>query len=156
MDKSAEIQKGGALMGTNNNKDDHEKRSVGFIEAIGLASAIEAADTAVKAANVKLLGYEYAGYDARIVVKVEGKIGDVKAAIAAASQATHKVKGSLSGYQSVLCKGALDGAVYNTLVHNALTIGDELQVASGKRPQGTGKTGKRVGRWNPVGAYIFE
>ncbi|MDO4975947.1 MAG: BMC domain-containing protein [Eubacteriales bacterium] len=136
--------------------DQKEKRSVGFIEAIGLASAIEAADTAVKAANVTLLGYEYSGYDARIVVKIEGKIGDVKAAIAAASAATHKVQGSLSGYQSVLSKGALDGSVYHTLVRNAQTIGDELQVKSGKRPQGTSRKGKRVGRWNPVGAYITE
>ncbi len=133
-----------------------EKRSVGFIEAIGLASAIEAADTAVKAANVTLLGYEYSGYDARIVVKVEGKIGDVKAAIAAASRATQKVQGSLSGYQSILCKGALDGKVYDTLVHNKNTIGDELQIKSGHRPQGTGRKGKRVGKWNPVGAYITE
>ncbi len=132
------------------------KRSVGFIEAIGLASAIEAADTAVKAANVTLLGYEYAGYNARIVVKVEGKIGDVKTAIAAASKATEKVNGSLSGYQSTLCKGALDGSVYDTLVHNKNTIGDELQIKSGRRPQGTSRKGKRVGKWNPVGAYITE
>ena len=133
-----------------------EKRSVGFIEAIGLASAIEAADTAVKSADVTLLGYEYAGYDARIVVKIEGKIGAVNTAIEAASRATKKVKGSLSGYQSVLCRGALDGSVYHTLVRNEQTIGDELQVKSGKRPQGTGRKGKRVGRWNPVGAYITE
>lgn len=135
---------------------EREKHSIGLIEAIGLASAIEAADTAVKSGNVTLLGYEYSGYDARIVVKIEGKIGAVKAAIAAASAATHKIHGSLSGYQSVVCEGALDGSVYNTLIHNAQTIGDELQVASGKRPQGTSRKGKRVGRWNPVGAYITE
>ena len=65
-----------------------EKRSVGFIEAIGLASAVEAADAAVKSGNVTLLGYEYSGYDARVVVKVEGKIADVQNAIAAAEKAT--------------------------------------------------------------------
>ncbi len=133
-----------------------EKRSVGFIEAVGLASAIEAADTAVKTGNVNLLGYEYSGYDARIVVKIEGKIGDVQNAVAAAARATKKVNGTLKGFDCTLTKGALDGRVYDSLVHNALTIGDELQIASGKRPQGTGKTGKRAGKWNPVGAYIFE
>jgi len=132
------------------------KRSVGFIEAIGLASAIEAADAALKSGNVTLLGYEYSGYDARVVVKVEGKIGDVQAAIASAAKATQKIKGSLKGYEYTLTRGALDERVYNSLVHNAQTVGDELQIASGKRPQGTNKTGKRAGKWNPVGAYIYE
>lgn len=133
-----------------------EKRSVGFIEAIGLASAVEAADAAVKSGNVTLLGYEYSGYDARVVVKVEGKIADVQNAIAAAEKATQKIKGSLKGYEHSLSKGALDKRVYDSLVHNALTVGDDLQIASGKRPQRTNKTGKRVGKWNPVGAYIYE
>jgi len=133
-----------------------DKKTVGFIEVVGLATAIEAADAAVKTGKVKLLGYEYSGYNARIVVKVEGKIGDVKAAIAAAARASHKIKGDLNGYDHVLIKGAIDGNVYASLVHNALTVGDELQIASGKRPQGTNKTGKRVGSWNPVGAYIYE
>ena len=133
-----------------------EKRSVGFIEAVGLASAIEAADAAVKYGNVTLLGYEYSGYDARIVVKIEGKIGDVQTAIDAAAKATQKIKGSLKGYDYVLLKGALDQRVYDSLVHNALTTGDDLQIASEKRPQGTNKTGKCAGKWNPVGAYIYE
>lgn len=133
-----------------------EKRSVGFIEVIGLATAVEAADAAVKSANVKLLGYEYSGYNARIVVKVEGKMGDVKTAIAAAAKATQVINGDLKGYERTLIKGAIDGNVYDSLVHNALTVGDELQIQSGKRPQGTNKTGKRAGRWNPVGCYIYE
>ena len=133
-----------------------EKRSVGFIEAIGLASAVEAADAAVKSGNVTLLGYEYSGYDARVVVKIEGKIADVQNAIATAEKATQKIKGSLKGIEHSLSKGALDKRVYDSLVHNALTVGDDLQIASGKRPQGTNKTGKRAGKWNPVGVYIYE
>lgn len=133
-----------------------EKRSVGFIETVGLASAIEAADAAVKSAKVTLLGYEYSGYDARVVVKIEGKISDIRVAIDAAARATQKIQGSLKGYDRVLTKGALDQKVYDSLVHNALTTGDDLQIASGKRPQGTNKTGKRVGKWNPVGTYIYE
>ena len=34
------------------------KKALGLIETIGLVAAIEAADAAVKAANVILLGYE--------------------------------------------------------------------------------------------------
>lgn len=75
-----------------------EKRSVGFIETVGLASAIEAADAAVKSAKVTLLGYEYSGYDARVVVKIEGKISDIRVAIDAAARATQKIQGSLKGY----------------------------------------------------------
>ncbi|HAZ06294.1 MAG TPA: BMC domain-containing protein, partial [Acetobacterium sp.] len=32
--------------------------AIGLIEAIGLATAVEAADAAVKSANVRLIGYE--------------------------------------------------------------------------------------------------
>lgn len=132
------------------------KRCVGFIEAIGLASAIQAADTAVKSADVKLLGYEYSGYDARIVVKVEGNAGAVKAAVNAASAATKTIKGDLSGYQCTVNKYAIDETVYHTLVSNKNTVGDELQIKSGKRPQGTTRQAKWVGHWEQKGAYIRE
>ena len=132
------------------------KKCVGFIEAIGLASAIQAADTAVKSANVKLLGYEYSGYKARIVVKVEGTAGAVEAAVKAAEAATKTISGTLNGCQSVLNKYGLDERVYNTLVRNKLTVGDELQIQSGKRPQGTGKKAKWVGHWQQKGKYIYD
>lgn len=131
-------------------------KCVGLIEAIGLASAIQAADTALKSGNVKLIGYEYSGYSARIVVKVEGNAGAVRAAVDAAAKATNLVHGELSGCQSQTKKYGLDDRVYNMLIHNKLTTGDPLQIASGKRPQGTGKTGKRAGVWDPKGKYIFE
>lgn len=132
------------------------RKCVGLIEAIGLASAIQAADTAVKTGNVRLLGYEYSGYDARIVVKIEGNMGAVKAAVNAAKASTCQVKGTLSGYQSVAEKTGLDEKVYDTMIRNKLTVGDPLQVASGKRPQGTGKTAKWVGKWKQKGTYIYE
>ncbi len=135
---------------------DQGKKCIGLIEAIGLASAIAAADAAVKAANVELIGYEYAGYDARIAVKVEGNAGAVKAAVAAGEAATYGIKGSLNGCQSVAMNFALHPRVYETMIHNKLTTGDPLQIASGKRPQGTGKTGKRAGVWDGRGVYIYE
>ena len=132
------------------------RKCVGLIEAIGLASAIQAADAAVKSGNVALIGYEYSGYDAHIVVKVEGNVGAVKAAVRAAKLATKQVKGYLSGYESVSEKTGLDEHVYDMLIHNKQTVGDPLQVASGKRPQGTGKSAKWVGHWDPYHCYIYE
>ncbi len=132
------------------------RKCVGLIEAIGLASAIQAADTALKSGNVELVGYEYAGYDAHIVVKVEGNVGAVKAAVRAAKLATKNIKGYLSGYEAACEKTGLDERVYETMIHNRLTVGDPLQVASGKRPQGTGKRAKWVGHWDPHHCYIYE
>ena len=34
------------------------KEALGLIETVGLAAAIEAADTCMKSANVELIGYE--------------------------------------------------------------------------------------------------
>ena len=132
------------------------RKCVGLIEAIGLASAIQAADAAVKSGNVVLIGYEYSGYDAHIVVKVEGNVGAVKAAVRAAKLATKQVKGYLSGYEAISEKTGLDEHVYDMLIHNSKTVGDPLQIASGKRPQGTGKSAKWVGHWDPYHCYIYE
>ncbi len=132
------------------------RKCVGLIEAIGLASAIQAADTALKSGNVELVGYEYAGYDAHIVVKIEGNVGAVKSAVRAAKLATKNIKGYLSGYEAVSEKTALDEHVYDLMIHNPQTVGDPQQVASGKRPQGTGKRAKWVGHWDPYHCYIYE
>ena len=132
------------------------RKCVGLIEAIGVASAIQAADAAVKSGNVSLIGYEYSGYDAHIVVKVEGNVGAVKAAVRAAKLATKQVKGYLSGYEAISEKTGLDEHVYDLMIHNSKTVGDPLQIASGKRPQGTGKTAKWVGHWDPYHCYIYE
>ena len=73
-------------------------QAVGFIEAIGLAAAIEAADAAVKSANVSLLGYELSRGSGMVTVKVQGDVGAVKASIEAAkiaSSKVHKVYSSL-------------------------------------------------------------
>jgi microcompartment protein CcmL/EutN len=65
--------------------------ALGFIETIGLTAAIEAADSAVKSANVRLLGYELAKGDGMTTVKIEGDVGAVKAAAKAAEAAAAKV-----------------------------------------------------------------
>lgn len=133
-----------------------ERKCIGLIEARGLAAAIQAADTAAKSSNVKLLGYEYAGHSGMIVVKIEGTAGAVQAAMEAAAHAVEQMHNSFSIVNLTLQKSALDASVYDTLIHNALTVGDPLQIASGKRPQGTGRQAKWVGHWEQKGAYIRE
>ena len=127
------------------------KKCVGLIEARGLAAAIEAADTAVKSANVKLLGYEYSGHSGMIVVKIEGT-----SAMKAAALSVKKIHSSFSVVNVAIQKSALDESVYDTLIHNKQTVGDPLQIASGKRPQGTNRQAKWVGHWEQKGAYIRE
>lgn len=65
--------------------------SLGIIETIGLAAAIEAADVCVKSANVTLVGYELSKGDGMTVVKIEGNVGAVKAAIQAAQISAARV-----------------------------------------------------------------
>lgn len=69
------------------------RNALGLIEAIGLATAIEAADAAVKSANVQLLGIEPCKGDGMHTIKVLGDVGAVKAACDAASAACAKGRG---------------------------------------------------------------
>ncbi|MGR6979968.1 BMC domain-containing protein [Testudinibacter sp. P27/CKL/0425] len=66
-------------------------QSLGLIETVGLTAAFEAADAAVKSANVLLLGYEITKGGGFVVVKVAGEVGAVNAAVEAASFAVAKV-----------------------------------------------------------------
>ncbi len=59
--------------------------SLGIIETLGLATAIEVADVCVKSANVELIGYEFTKGSGMTVVKIEGDVGAVKAAVDAAA-----------------------------------------------------------------------
>lgn len=55
----------------------------GFIEIFGLASAVTAMDTAVKAANVEIAGLESAKGQGLHTIKLRGEVGAVKAAVSA-------------------------------------------------------------------------
>lgn len=67
------------------------RNALGLIEVVGMTAAIVAADTAVKSANVRLLGYENSKGGGMITVKFEGDVGAVKAALEAASTAASRV-----------------------------------------------------------------
>jgi len=72
------------------------QKSLGLIETYGLVVGIEAADAAVKSANVQLVGYEFARGSGMTTIKVEGDVGAVNAAISAASAAALKLGGVAS------------------------------------------------------------
>lgn len=67
------------------------KFALGLIETVGLAAAIEAGDTAVKSANINLIGYELSKGGGMVTVKIEGNVGAVKAAVDAGCIAAEKV-----------------------------------------------------------------
>jgi len=67
-----------------------QQEALGMVETKGLVSAIEAADTMVKSANVTLVGYEKIG-SGLVTVMVRGDVGAVKAATDAGSTAAGKV-----------------------------------------------------------------
>jgi ethanolamine utilization protein EutM len=65
--------------------------SLGLIEVVGLVGAIEAADTAVKAANVRVIDYELTKGGGMVTVKIEGEVSAVKAAVDAAVMAAERL-----------------------------------------------------------------
>lgn len=64
--------------------------ALGMIETRGLVGAIEAADAAVKAANVTLIGHEKVG-GGLVTVLFRGDVAAVKAAVDAGSAAAQRV-----------------------------------------------------------------
>lgn len=72
--------------------------ALGLIETVGLTAAIEAADTALKSADVMLVGYEMARGGGLVTVKFLGEVSAVQAAVesgCAAASKVHKVKSNL-------------------------------------------------------------
>ncbi|HMM21108.1 MAG TPA: BMC domain-containing protein [Selenomonadales bacterium] len=67
------------------------KNALGLIETVGLVAAVEAADAAVKAANIRLVGYELTRGGGMVTVKLLGDVGAIKAAVAAGALAAGKV-----------------------------------------------------------------
>lgn len=66
------------------------KKALGFIETYGYVGAIEAADSCLKAANVKLMNCQFAG-KGLVTIIVEGDVGSVKASIDAGAAAAERV-----------------------------------------------------------------
>lgn len=67
------------------------RQAIGLIETVGLAAGVEAADAAVKSANVTLIGYELTKGGGMVTIKIAGDVGAVKAAVDAAVAAAKRV-----------------------------------------------------------------
>jgi ethanolamine utilization protein EutM len=65
-------------------------KAFGVIETIGLVGAVEAADAAIKSANVVLLGYDLA-MGGMVAVGFTGDVGAVKAALEAGTAAAERI-----------------------------------------------------------------
>lgn len=94
------------------------QKSLGLIETYGLLAGVEAADAAVKSANVELVGYELSKGSGMTTIKVEGDVGAVKAAIQAAQAAAEKV-GRVAAVRVI----ARPAAGIEMLVRNGDTVG---------------------------------
>ena len=103
--------------------------SLGLIETIGLAAAIEAADAALKSANVILVGYELTRGDGMTVVKVQGEVGAVNAAVAAGVAAAARV--NRVAFSRVFARPARG---IEKLVVNADTVGSQTATRSCRQP----------------------
>jgi microcompartment protein CcmL/EutN len=64
--------------------------ALGLVETRGLVGSIEAADAMVKAANVRLVGYQQIG-GGLVTVMVRGDVGAVKAATDVGAEAAARV-----------------------------------------------------------------
>lgn len=67
------------------------RTALGLVETVGLTAAVEFADAAVKAANVKLLGYELTNGLGWVTVKIAGDVAAVQAAVSAGTAAASRV-----------------------------------------------------------------
>ncbi|NLN98176.1 MAG: BMC domain-containing protein [Eubacteriaceae bacterium] len=96
-------------------------QALGIIEAIGMATAIEAADAACKSANVTLLGMEPCRGDGMYTIKILGDVGAVKAACQAAEAACSKGRGCFSA--KVIARPS-DGIL--PMIFNENTVGYQV------------------------------
>ena len=93
-----------------------EITALGMIETSGLLSAIEAADAGLKAAHVRLLGTDYVR-GGLVMVRFEGEVAAVQAAVDAGAAAAQRVGNLLSAHvipramPEVFCMLASDPSV---------------------------------------------
>lgn len=104
--------------------------AVGFIETVGLAAAIEAADAACKTANIKLVGRENSRGSGMITIKIKGDVSAVKSALLSAHAAASKVNKVVS--VSIIPRPG--AALEPVMVYNKETLFAESQKkAEGER-----------------------
>src|SRR2546423_14636884 len=101
-----------------------EREALGLIECRGLIAMIEAADAAVKSANVKLVGWEK--IDAGLVTAiVRGEVGAVKAAVDAGAAAGRKVGEVISTHVIPRPHAEIDEGI--SVLHTAETTRNKIK-----------------------------
>jgi ethanolamine utilization protein EutM len=109
-------------------------QSLGFIETKGFVAAVEAADTALKAANVTLVGRNLPGAGL-VAVIITGDVAAVKAAVEAGAAAAARV-GKVNTAQVI--------AGPHPDMAKIVGIGASAEAGEAKPgPKGPGKTGVR-------------
>lgn len=102
------------------------KYALGLIETVGMVAALEAADAAVKAANVSLAGYELTRGGGLVTVKLEGEVGAVNAAVAAGVAAAERVN---KVYSSLVIPRPHDEV--RSIIDSPETVGGAKKAAAG-------------------------
>ena len=115
------------------------KKALGLIETEGLIAAIEAADAAVKSADVSLIGYELTQGGGLVTVKVTGEVSAVQAAISSASYAAARV-GSV--YSTRVIPRPAPGL--EMMVFTAGTVGAEEETEASVGPASCGQQPKTI------------
>lgn len=95
-------------------------KSLGLIETVGMSAAVEAADAAMKSANVSLVGYELTKGGGMVTVKLEGEVGAINAAVAAAISAASRV-GEVYAHKVI----ARTAQHIEQIIHSKVTAGVE-------------------------------
>jgi len=100
-------------------------KSIGLIETLGMVGAIEAADAALKVANVALLGYELnrAGF---VTIKLTGDVAAVQAAVSSGSATAEKLGNLVATHVLARPDEQLVDVFINS-TDNILQVEDEVQ-----------------------------
>ena len=99
-------------------------QSLGLIETVGLTVAVEAADAAIKSANVELVGYELTKGGGLVTVKLTGEVGAMNAAVSAGVAAAGRV-GQVYAWKVI----ARTAAGIDRLIASAQTCGTTAESA---------------------------
>lgn len=107
-----------------------ERKALGLIETIGLVAALEAADAAVKSANIRLVGYELSKGGGLVTVKLEGDVGAVNAAVLAGCNAAQRLNSVYASKVIPRPHEELKG-----IIHSRETVGRETENPQEEEPQ---------------------
>ena len=102
--------------------------ALGLIETRGLVGAIEAADAAVKAAEVRLMGYDKVG-GALVTILLRGDVAAVKSAVEAGAEGARRVGELISAHVIPRPHGELETLLRPDVPLSSKSKGSKLKKA---------------------------